>query len=65
MNEILQISHRTRKKISKKYFSELVVICCSGIPGLIVEEIILFSLTPKIDHLIVRITMEKKEERLY
>jgi hypothetical protein len=29
-----------------------------------VEGIILFSLTPKIEHLIIRITIVKKEERL-
>jgi hypothetical protein len=33
--------------------------------GAWVEAIILFSLTPKIEHLKLEIKMEKKEERLY
>jgi hypothetical protein len=60
-----ETTYREVKKKNRIYFSYLTDIFCFGIPELLVEGIILFSRTPKIEHLILRITMEKKEERLY
>jgi hypothetical protein len=60
-----EIAFAGQKNSIKLYFLERAVICCPGYENFLFQRIILFSRTLKIEHLIVRINMKKKEERLY